>query len=478
MTPLKDIVVRFGSEGVIRLCGLISFPLLAHALGADGYGVVIGTGAIIGLAMAFGGLGLSFHVARMMQTGDGPANARLLRTLLAINLLGGLILAGMDLACAPWLARAFIPHPAGTMALMVSAGCMVCGTTDGVLLEWLRARHRFVAISLLQAGQALVQLAAILAVLACHGGVVAVVAVPACIQCAKFAVIWWLLRQAGEFATPGLLPRAQIGALVLGSMPVLSATLGTWLLSQGVRLAIGNRLDTAALGTFAAAALLATGIGMIGSACWLPLYPRVARAVAHGQPLLVARVCRGFGRFFHLAAIPALGLGSVLGGVAVRCLAGHAFHDVDLPCALLLAASYVEMGALPWSYIVAAHGDAVRSRNGVLVGGATNLILAVALAPVAGLVGVAGAVLAGQLAVAAMNWRSARILGHRPGACLPWPSIALASVAAMAAMAAAFACRREGWTGLVLASAAGAGVYLAVLALGRFRTMLRIAKTP
>ena len=475
MTPLRDILVRFGSEGLVRLCGLVSFPLLARSLGADGYGVVIGTGAIAGLAMAGGGLGLSFHVARLLQGADRAASARLLRSLLLITLAAGAGLALLVATCSPWLAQAFMPHPAAAAALVAVAASIVCGAADGVLHEWLRARHRFAAISGLQAGQALLQLAAILVTVLLHGGVVAVVAVVAISQAARLAVVYALLRRAGELTSPGLLARADLFRLVINASPVLTATLGGWVLTQGIRLVVGNRLDATALGAFGAAALIATGIGMIGSACWLPLYPRLARSVAHGHKGMTARACRSFGRFFHLASIPALALGAVLGGVALRCLAGSSFPEVDLACVLLLASAYVEMAGMPWSYVVSAHGDAAHSRNAILLGCALNLGLAVILTPLAGIAGAAGAVLAGQCATAAMNARTVASLGHRPLAFLPWPELATAAAAALPAVLAALLLRHEGWGGLGVAGGAGVMVYAAVLALLRRRPMLRSA---
>ena len=471
--PLRDITVRFGSEGVVRLCGLVSFPLLARALGADGYGVVLGVGAIAGLAMAGGGLGLSFHVGRLLQHLDPAGSARLLRSLLLATGAAGLLLAAMVAVAAPWLAQTFIPHPVAAAALLAAAGSIICGASDGVVVEWLRTRHRFATISGLQAGQAVLQLAAILAVVALHGGAATVVAAVAATQVLKLALAYGLLRRAGELATPGLLPRGELLHLISASGPVLTATLGGWALTQGVRLVVGNRLDAVALGGFGAAALLSSGIGMIGSACWLPLYPRLARSVAHDHSAMTARICRGFGRFYHLAAIPALALGAVLGGVAIRCLAGRAFPEVDLACALLLASAYVEMASLPWAYLLSAHGDAVHARNACLTGGAANLALAMVLAPVAGLAGAAGAVLAGQLATAALNARGARRLGHRPLACLPWPVLGTAVLATLPAVVVAVLLRRDGWAGLALAAGASTATYAAGLALLRGRAMLR-----
>lgn len=470
MKPLRDILVRFGAEGVVRICGLVSFPILARSLGADGYGAIIGTGAVAGLAMSAGGLGLSFHVARLMQGADAVGSARLLRSLLLITCASGVLLASMVAAASPWLAAAFVPHPAAAAALCAAAGSIVCGAMDGVLVEWLRARHRFTDISALQAGQALLQLAAILGVIASGGGVVAVVASVAATQLLKTGITWLLLQRTGELAAPGRLPPAACLQLITSASPILTATIAGWALVQSTRLVVGNRLDADALGAFGAAALVASAIGMLGSACWLPLYPRVARAVAHGHPRIAARHIRGFGRYFHATAIPMLAVGSILGGPAIHLLAGAPFADVPVACALLLAASFVEMAAMPWSYVVSAHGAAARSRNATIAGCVGNLVVALALTPVMGIAGAGLAVLAGQIIVAAVNIRSAISLGHAPARGVPWWTVSAAVLAALPACAIAARIPHDTWGGLLLAGAGATAAYAAGFAfLARMR---------
>jgi len=471
--PLRDILVRFGAEGVVRLCGLVSFPILARSLGADGYGAVIGTGAVAGLAMSAGGLGLSFHVVRLMQVNDAVANARLLRSLLFITCASGVLLATIVASASSWLAAAFIPHPAAAAALCAAGGSIVCGAMDGVLVEWLRARHRFLTISSLQASQAALQLGAILAVIACGGGVAAVVAAVAATQLLKTGLAWWLLRRAGELAAPGRVEPSACLQLIASASPILTATIAGWVLVQSTRLVVGNRLDADALGAFGAAALVASGIGMLGSACWLQLYPPLGRAVAHGRPSTAAATCRGFGRVFHTAALPTLAIGAVLGGTALRRLAGQSFPETDLACTLLLAAAYVDMACLPWAYLASAHADAARTRNAVLLGGAANVVIALVLVPLSGLAGAATAVLVGQLTVAAVYARTAQIHGHAPLSCLPWRDIAAAAPAAVAAAAVALWLRRDDWNGLLLAGGSACATYAVALASIHRLRMLR-----
>ncbi len=465
MKPLRDILVRFGAEGVVRVCGLVSFPILARSLGADGYGAIIGTGAVAGLAMSAGGLGLSFHVARLMQGADTVGSARLLRSLLLITCASGALLAAVVAAASPWLAAAFVPHPAAAAALCAAAGSIVCGAMDGVLVEWLRARHRFTTISALQAGQALLQLAAILAVIASGGGVVAVVASVAGTQLLKTGITWWLLLRAGELAARGRLEPSACLHLVASASPILTATIAGWALAQGARLVVGNRLDASALGAFGAAALVASAIGTVGSACWLPLYPRIARAVAHGHPRIAAQSTRSFGRIFHAAAILVLALGAILGGAAIHLLAGVPFAGVHAACAMLLAGAYVEMAAMPWSYVTSAHGAAARSRNATLAGCAANLVAALALTSHMGIAGAGLAVLVGQIVVATVNIRSAIALGHAPAHGVPWWTVSAAVLASLPACAIAARIPHESWSGLVLAGAGATAAYVAGFAL-------------
>lgn len=187
-------------------------------------------------------------------------------------------------------------------------------------------------------------------------------------------------------------------------------------------------------------------------------------------PRIAARHIRGFGRYFHATAIPMLAVGSILGGPAIHLLAGAPFADVPVACALLLAASFVEMAAMPWSYVVSAHGAAARSRNATIAGCVGNLVVALALTPVMGIAGAGLAVLAGQIIVAAVNIRSAISLGHAPARGVPWWTVSAAVLAALPACAIAARIPHDTWGGLLLAGAGATAAYAAGFAfLARMR---------
>src|SRR5690349_2548035 len=100
---------RFLAQIVARFGNFLLFPLMAHHLGAEGYGVQTQLNAISGVLLPIATLGLSFSVVRIIAGKNDPyyVTARFISTLLltvgAASALGlGIVIS------APLMNRLFI----------------------------------------------------------------------------------------------------------------------------------------------------------------------------------------------------------------------------------------------------------------------------------------------------------------------------------------------------------------------------------
>ena len=424
---------RLGSEVIVRLCGLVTLPLLTRTLGSDGYGVVIGTASLAGLGGAIGSLGLSYHVGRIVGRGESPESRRLLRQLLILAGTTGLCLAGAMAFAAPLLNGLLFGHADGRTAIMLLGGSLIAICVDGILLEWLRLRDRFRSLSLIQAVTAVLQVGMIVVLARAGWGPAAVVAGVSLLQLLRVSLMAALIhytpraRAAGDTAFD-----LDLATCLRDGATLTLGTLGTWGLSQGGRLILGS---ATAIGGYGVAAALASAPGIAGSAGGLPLYPSLVRAVAAQRPRAAATAIRRFSTSYQLLTLPVLAIAAVLSEHAIQLLAGSGFVGLGPVCILLMLAGWIEMSALPLTYLLAARGWASRTRNAQIAAAALNLVTAVVAVPVMGAIGVAVALLAGQVAmVALLVWG----LRH---ASFPWRALV-----------------PRKWSGILLAALIGAGI--------------------
>lgn len=452
-TTRTDVALRLTSEVLVRLCGFASLPLLARALGSDGYGVVGGSGAIVSGFAAVATLGLSYHVGRIVGRGETATARTLLRRLIILAGTSGLFWAMVAVVMAPWLNARFLGHPAGALAIACASGSLVAMALDGVLLEWLRQRERFRSLSLLQGSMALAQLASLVAAVIGGAGPAAILAITSGLQLLRIALMALLIRHSSRavdlMASPLELTLADClrdgASLTLGS-------LGAWGLGQGGRLMLG---DATAIGGYAVAAALASLASIVGNAASMPLTAALVRAAATNRPRAAAVAVKRFSSTFHLLTLPGIAITACLAEDGIRYLTG--FHGLGLISAVLLIAGWIEMSALPLVYTLWARGWASRSRNAQIAAATGSLVGSAILARPLGPLGVAVAVLCGQAAMLLLvGWG----LRH---AHFPWQSMvprragALLLSATLASMTA-IALRGDSWPSLFAAGSAAMAV--------------------
>lgn len=130
---------------------LVAAPTLLHHLGAPQYGVwivctaVVSTGGII--ASGFGDANIQY-VATQRERGNLSAVARAVRSMLAINLLLGILMAAIGLATASVLARNVVPngdvlYRACVSSLRIASAAMVARAIESVCISTQRAFERY-----------------------------------------------------------------------------------------------------------------------------------------------------------------------------------------------------------------------------------------------------------------------------------------------------------------------------------------------
>ena len=448
---LHDVSLRLGTETAIRLCGLITMPLLARTMGADGYGLIIGVGSVVGFFATWGSLGLSYHIGRIVGRGETLSSRRLLRSLLLIAIGSGLACAAVMTLAAPLLNDWFLRHSDGRMAIMLASGCLIAACLDGILLEWLRLRERYRSLSLIQAGAALVQVAVLAGVVWAGHGPVTALGCMSVVQLGRVAMMALLVRSTARAVdTPHGGAPPDLRTCVRDGLTIALGGLGSWGLSQGGRLALAH---APAIGNYGAAAALASAPGIVGSACGLPLYPALVRAVAANDTVAAAAAVRHYASIYQTLALPAVAISMVLCGNAIHLLAGREFAGLGPVCAVLLVASWLEMTLLPLSYALAAHGWASRTRNAQLAAAVVSLATAIICAPFFGALGVSAAGLAGQLAMLGLLAWGLRHAGFTWCSLIPQRLLRIVASTGTAALVA-LSVPSATWLGLVMSGSA------------------------
>ena len=470
-----DIGVRLAAEGVVRLCGLATLPVLTRTLGRDGYGVVVGTGSICGVFTILAVCGLSYHVGRIVGRGESPQARRLLRRLLLIATLTGGVWAAVTAAAAPWLDATFLKQPDARAAFLWCAGMVLFTAWEAIFMEWVRQRGRYRTLSILLAAMAVVQLAAVLVVATHGGGPAEVVACAVACQAIRIALLALLIRLSARATDTISGPSADadlptLRRCVTDGAVVMAGSLGTWGLAQAGRLFLGNANGMGGMGV---AAALASMPVLAGAACGQSLFPDLVRAVGRRRRRDMIVAVRRFAGSFWILTIPAMAIALPLAGEAAALLGGRDFNALGPTCVLMLAAAWMEMAVLPMTYSVSAHGWATRSRNAALAGAVVNLGAAVVLVPRLGTAGVALAALSGQLAFAGLLAWGLRQAGFPWAALLPKRAREIIAVG-LAGTAIAAAIPHRSWPGMVVAAGVPGVLMLAVL----FRRQVRTALTP
>ena len=170
------IAARFLAEVSNRLANLIAFPLLAHALGAEGYGVNAQISVINGVLIPIAALGLGFSVVRTISGHRDPVRAgQTFFSTIFLVMATACGLAGMIAFLAPALNNLFFKVTWATPVIRWGSLLIIATALESILNDYFRARLRILFYSLLQSAQSAVYILGLFLILKSGGSLLNVI---------------------------------------------------------------------------------------------------------------------------------------------------------------------------------------------------------------------------------------------------------------------------------------------------------------
>lgn len=455
------VIGKVGVDLLVRAAAVISFPIVAHAVGARGYGAYVQVLSVVTFLVPLAGMGVASALIAKFA-GAAPSSRDLRRVFVVVSASA----AAAAMACevvAPWLAQAVLNDARGVALFRWAGPLLLAGVLEYVALEYLRARASFSTYLTYQAGAAIVGLVVLGGVLAATEDLVLAVGWLSVARLLLAGVISAAALRADRAAPATRHGSAtSIRALIAFGLPLTVANLGLWLMNLGDRLVIGRYLPVAELGRYSAVYTLAGLTALVTGGLFLPAYTRIAQVAADATEL--GRVIELFHRYVGLLVSPAAVLLVILSPTLLVALGGSEFTVSTALAAVLVGGLVLDQWNGLAHYVLMAQGRSVLLQNLWLSCGAANVAANIVVVPRAGLMGAAIVTLVSFLvlesAVFAAASRHVPLLRHYDWAGSMW-SLAAGLAAGAVALAVPLPSGTP-WLELVVR----AFVFLAVCATG------------
>lgn len=378
---------------------LVVAPVVLHNLGLAQYGVwTFATAAVsIGgiMASGFGDANIQ-HVASRRGADDEHAALRAVRSMMGINLLLGLALAGIGWMLSPIAAAHVAQADAGLQlacrwSLRIASVLMVLRAVESVCISTQRAFERYgAAVRISIFGRILALVAAAGLTFVSHS----VIAIMAATGLLMSAGLWLqLVRLKQLLSAASLMPafdRDTMRALVgFGVFTMLQAASGV-VFSQLDRLMLGVSLGAAAVASYALCTQMAQPIFGFAAAGLHFLFPYLSKrnssssAASLKSPVLIAFACNLI--FVAFASCALL----FFGGRILHVWVGAAVAQAAAPVLAIIIWSSALLGLnVTATYALLALGSVRVVTWFNLIGGAAMLLLMIYLAPRLGVQGIA-----------------------------------------------------------------------------------------
>ena len=392
MNTGRAVVLKGTADMLARAAGLITFPILARCAGPDGYGAYGQVNTVVGLLVPFCALGLSSGMVRFFAgvEWNEAVRRRLMSILGAVICISGAVSVLMSLS-APLMNRLFLNWKDGPELFRWGAFLVLAGATEGLLLEFLRARELLAAYSLLQICQTCLLVLSTAVLLPGGYGVVglvkALVAIKILLNSLVVAGFYlWDRPRPGRGGVD-----ATLGRMVAFGLPLAVSGLGLWMMNFVDRLVIGHFMSASALGLYGSVYGWAGLLLAVNSALNLPLYPRLMKAMATGGPLAMGPEVSVFHRYAVLGLVPGMILLICVMKPLILVMGGSAFRVQVFLVACIVIATFLDQWNAPAQYILMCVDKVVYTQNAWLITGILNGVANWFIVPRYGLNG-AGAV--------------------------------------------------------------------------------------
>lgn len=344
MSFLRQVSATWAVRVVLVPAGLVTAALTARWLGPGDLGIYAAIGALLGMAIQFGNLGLPPAITRAVAAESAKVPALVAGArLLGLSL--GTLAAAVLVASRLLLPDAFgaVPLPLLALAALALPFNFAASLFQAVLL----GRGRIAAYNAMDAAARLVNLAAIVGLLVIAGrGVFALLAFAVGVGIVQFAGYQLLLGADARRFRPDL---AVMRGLTIVSARAYVTTLLSYLVLRSDMVLVNGMLGAASTGHYTVAVQGIDFLLLLPSIAGTILFPRVAAAHAAegaqgegaegagaGGAAFTASVCR------HVALVlgGACVVSALAAPLAVRLLFGAAYAPSTIAFQLLLPGAW------------------------------------------------------------------------------------------------------------------------------------------
>ena len=409
------ILFRFLAEFTARASSIITFPLLARCLGAEGYGIQAQIWTITGFLVPVATLGLGFSVVRMVAGNAGIhfVSTRFYSSLMMVVVVSS-VLAGGVLFAAPVLNALVVKVDWAIPILRWSALMVVLTALELTLNDYYRARLRIVEYSLFQMFQTLINVLGLVLVLLWGGRLLEVVLLSIAVKAIFVLLVLGYFLTTREVEWPiRLMPWSELSKMVRFGIPIVIMGVSAWMMSLGDRAVIGYYLSAEKVGVYNAAYSLALILVALATPFWGPLYPVMALHKNKGDIAGLTAVCRKYTSGYLLIGIPALVGLTVLASPLLQALGSAEFAIHPITFGMISLGLFSDQFAVNAHYLVYLHDEPGFMRNIMILGGCVNLALNIVAIPFLGITGAAMATLLSYALIDVLLFRRIASYGYR-----------------------------------------------------------------
>jgi O-antigen/teichoic acid export membrane protein len=396
----------YGLSGIItRSITIFLVPIYTRVFTPSDYGVMAIIASVTAIASPFLGLGAEAGVgAYFYDSEDEKYRSNLLYNYLILQVVTGVVLAGVLWGLSPWLAGVFLESSADAVYLKMAAATMLFSAIGSVIFNVFRLLRRPWALMLYSLTNTIIGVAlSIVLVVGLRyglwGNYVAGLAVSA-----VFSVIaFWLLRDSVRV---GEISRKMILSLIKIGLPYIVTGLALITITFASRFLLEHFRSLTDVGLFSIATSLAAGVGLITGAFQMAVGP-YALSIQH-QPDAKST----YADILTFLLIGGMGL-AVAASIFAREILQVFTTEMYLGAAVAVPFLTVNVIAVSVSY-VASLGCWITKRTESLawtttLGALANLIGGFLLVPRLGIIGASASVLLGQVVyVALLFWAAQR----------------------------------------------------------------------
>lgn len=405
---VRNISWLLGARGISGALSLAYLAIAARALGLRGFGtfamILAYSGSIAGLAQFKSWQAVVRYGALHRAARRPDRLSDLVGFTATVDAASAVIGAALALAGTAVAAPLFgwnhqQAHVAGLF------GALILLTTGDTASGILRLSDRFGLLGVTATSAAFVRLAGAAAVWAAGGGLSAMLVAWGLAACVESGMEWvFAVTKTDVRISVGrrswrraLSDNARIGRFMAETS--LASTLATvW--QQVGTLSVGAVGGAAAAGGFRIASKLATALAQPVEAATRALYPELALLIASRDPVLLRRVVvRTSAIGLALACLFVAGA-AMFGPMLLRLMSGRAFAAAAPLLVLLAIASAVDLTAIVFEPLLAAHGSSREILRARIAGG---IAYAGALAVLVPLLGPEGSAIAAIVGAAILR---------------------------------------------------------------------------